>query len=797
MLIQPLKNLAPLALLTPEIPGAIEPQAPADEWGINLAAAVGNFPDKGLKVQIPIWSSKSLGDKVELLLNNNVVDQHTISDPVELRERTTLFVAPGRLQTGNWALAYRVTRLSQQPELFAPPLKLYVKFELPGGQDTDPDFGHSGLYMAFFPPEVVQDGVDKDSAKNGVDVIVQAKPGSGTDRPYENIAVGDVITVSWGGQLVLSTPVTQAQIDAPLTNPVKVHIDEATILAAGDSGTEGLAVTFMVRDRVHNQAEDWCKETRIVVDTGNSLLDAPILEQADGNMLDLDTLGEEKLLLHVWAASAEFNQNDVIIMSLKGTTVDGDPINITVRQAIEKKPPTVVEVLLDNAGARALAKTQGVFSYVLERSGTIVNRSKGRFINIIGEAKRLAAPIALDATSGALDPDLAGTRIRIPHDPLITAENGIELKWFGTRQDLTTYDPELEWFFPSTDEANDPDGFVIVVEGKHLKTLDGGTLDLSYNLLSDDNGTIVRRGSQHAALLNVGEAQFELVKPIVLGEVDGALEPDELPGGIGKLTAPRPIATPTVSGDVVTYTWLGEVTGKKEDSITLNALSKDKDVNFALNVQFVTDHIEPNRGKKITASYRILRNVTGKYSYSNLLEFIVGEAVSLDPPTIDSVKGSPSNDEIADGSNTVETSVVLTGTASKGQKVDVLDGTVSKDQPIADPTTGIWTLTVSGLAVAAHRFTAKALYGTGQVSAERTLTVVAVVAPTITTVKGSPSNDEIPQGGNTVETSVVLTGTASKGQKVDVLDGTVSKDQPIADPTTGIWTLTVSGLAVA
>ncbi|MGE8188463.1 hypothetical protein ACQKP4_13780, partial [Pseudomonas sp. NPDC086278] len=166
-------------------------------------------------------------------------------------------------------------------------------------------------------------------------------------------------------------------------------------------------------------------------------------------------------------------------------------------------------------------------------------------------------------------------------------------------------------------------------------------------------------------------------------------------------------------------------------------------------------------------------------------------------PEITSVKGASNGAEIANGSLTVETSVVLTGTASKGQKVDVLDGTVSKGQPTADATTGIWTLTVSGLAVAAHSFTAKALYGAGTPSAARTFTVTAVVAPTISSVKGSPSGAEIPNASLTIETSVVLTGTASKGQKVDVLDGTVSKGQPTADATTGIWTLTVSGLAVA
>ena len=795
MLIQPLKNLSPLALLEPEIPGAIAPQPPADEWGINFAAARGNFPDRGLKVQIPIWSNKSLLDKVELLLNNNVVAQATITDRAELTERATLFVDPDNLQTGPWTLSYRVTRAHQAPEPFIPPLKLYVKLDLPGGQDTDPNYGHSNLSMAFEPPEIVQIGVDKDSAKNGVDILILGKPGSGTDEPYENIAVGDVITASWGGKLRRSEPVTQAQIDTPATHPIKVHIDGTTILAAGDSGIEGLSVTYMIRDRVLNQSEDWCKEARIVVDTGNSRLDAPILQQADGNVLDLDTLGDEKLILQVWAASTEFQQNDVIIMNLRGTTLDGEAIDVKVRQPIEKTPPLVVKVLLSNAGARALAKTQGMFSYELERGGTLIQRSKGRFINIVGEPKRLAAPIAEDEQNGALDPDLPSIRIRIPYDSLITPDNAIELKWFGSRPDGTSYDPALEWYFPSTQEAENPQGFLITVEGKHLESLKGGTLDLSYNLLSDEGGTIVRRPSLHAARLNVGEPQFELVKPIVLGEKDGALEPKDLPGGVSKLTAPRPVATPTKSGDIVTYTWIGELSGTKEDSITLNALSKDKDVNFTLNAAFVAEHIEPNRGKKVTVHYRIWRAETNTTSRSNPLEFVVGEAISLDPPTIDSVKGSPSGAEIPHGTNTVETAVTLTGTASKGQKVEILDGAASMGEATADPVSGVWTKQVTGLSVAQHSFTAKALYGSGQPSAPRTLTVTAVAAPTITSVKDGKDR-EIPNGGTTVDTTVTLTGTASKGLKVEVLDGTTSKGQPTADATTGIWSLTVSELSV-
>ncbi|WP_166793881.1 hypothetical protein, partial [Pseudomonas sp. F01002] len=103
--------------------------------------------------------------------------------------------------------------------------------------------------------------------------------------------------------------------------------------------------------------------------TGNSRLDAPILKQANGNELDLDTLGDEKLILQVWAASStEFKVGDVIIMNLKGTTLEGEAIDTKVHETINNVP-SVVEVLLSNAAARALAKTQGVFSYELERAG--------------------------------------------------------------------------------------------------------------------------------------------------------------------------------------------------------------------------------------------------------------------------------------------------------------------------------------------------------------------------------------------------------------------------------------------
>ncbi|MGU3349309.1 hypothetical protein, partial [Pseudomonas monsensis] len=202
-----------------------------------------------------------------------------------------------------------------------------------------------------------------------------------------------------------------------------------------------------------------------------------------------------------------------------------------------------------------------------------------------------------------------------------------------------------------------------------------------------------------------------------------------------------------------------------------------------------------NRGKKVTVRYRIFRDASKDTSYSNVLEFVVGQAVALDPPTIDSVKGSPSGKEIVEGGTTVETSVVLSGTAAKGKNVEIRDGATVKDQVTADPVSGIWTYTASGLTVTKHSFTATGKYGAEPASAAYTLTVTTVMVPTLSNVLDDKGM-EVPDRQTTVSTSLTLKGSASKGQDVEVYDGSgsgaVSKGMAKADEITGLWERTIT-----
>nr|WP_225929983.1 hypothetical protein [Pseudomonas botevensis] len=154
---------------------------------------------------------------------------------------------------------------------------------------------------------------------------------------------------------------------------------------------------------------------------------------------------------------------------------------------------------------------------------------------------------------------------------------------------------------------------------------------------------------------------------------------------------------------------------------------------------------------------------------------------------------------VPEGGVTTSTTLKLSGKASNGQRVEIFDGNgsgaVSKGIATAHATTGDWEHTIT-VAAGARRLYAKSLYHSSDTYSDvRNLSVVAATAPTITSVKGLPSNVEIPNGGTIIETAVLLTGSAAQSQKVEVFDGTTSKGEATANATSGVWTLNVSPLS--
>ncbi|MEZ1325396.1 hypothetical protein QIW46_29030, partial [Pseudomonas fluorescens] len=169
-------------------------------------------------------------------------------------------------------------------------------------------------------------------------------------------------------------------------------------------------------------------------------------------------------------------------------------------------------------------------------------------------------------------------------------------------------------------------------------------------------------------------------------------------------------------------------------------------------------------------------------------------------PTLDSVQDDKGI-EVPDRQFTVSTQLKLKGTASYGQKVEIFDGdeasAVSKGiAPVDDK--GEWNREIEvAVQELAHRLYAKSLYHSGSVySNVRFVTVIEDIAPTIVSVKGTISGEDITEGGDTVETAVTLSGRAAKGQNIEVFDGTEFRGKASVDMASGIWTKEVADLPV-
>jgi hypothetical protein len=760
-----------------DIPGKTGPVSESPKiWGINIAAALDNFPRQGLLCCAGPWAPMNEGDFVKIKWGNSgEVLQKTIG-PDDLGQPKTLFVESRHIHDGQEDVFYSVKRLGQTWE-DSEKIQLLIKLTRPGGHDDNADPGHSKLIFGI-PQEILDGGIDKDNVAAGVPLTVET---------YPDMAVGDVIQVTWGGVFVLSDPLTQDQVDG--NTPIVVHISEAVIREAGDSDGIGLDVAFEVYDIADNRSEDWSVPQRVVVAVDATRILAPMLKDAVNNVLDLDTLGDKTGKAQIWAIAPDFQVGDTIILNVKGTPLEGSPINIEISGKPLQNVPSTDEIEIPNALLRLLAKAQLVLSYLLKKAnGSPDLRSKAQFIRVIGEIQRLAAPIALDAVQGALDPALTTVRVEIPWDDSFAAGQAIKLIWLGSTAQLTPYLPTLPLRPITNGDSVAKEPLKISVEGKHLTAINGGKLELYYEHLIDDgvlgnmnyvNATHAVRESLHADILQVGEPRLELPEPHVAAVVDGALPADT------NGTTLTVNYLDTLKDDEVFYEWNGSKVDDG-DSVTLTSLTAGQPVSFDIKAEY----IKGNEGGTVSARYSIKR-AEGGTSYSNALEFSVGaEQVT---PVITSVKDSKDVD-IPQNGLTVDPNVKLSGTATPNLDILIFNNGVSTGGRATADAQGNWNRNLTGLALGECNLTAVAQYGSGYVSAAWKVIVTPEVTPTITSIKDG-KGEEIPHGGSTLETSLTLKGTASNGQKVQVLDGSDIKGEAVADRTTAIWELDISALS--
>ncbi|CAH0320753.1 hypothetical protein [Pseudomonas brassicacearum] len=707
---------APLSLLEPlQIPDSIPayPPAPAGTLGINIAAARLAHPLQGLKLVIAPWTAMSVDDSYRVKINQFPVLTGRITEPDQVGRELIRFIPSIGLVDGAYDLNYDVLRPDGGPPESSTVTKIHIKIDAapPGGKDSNPDLGHSELAMIiapeFLPPAVI----DSEAAALGVPITI---------APYPFMAVGDRITLSWGGQLVsLPEPVTEEQVVDPENNPLVIIVDQAAVLASGDTDSYGLVVAFDVHDQVGNRSEDWSAAQRVVIGTGNARLDAPLIKQVRNLVLDMDELRRADLIFQTYAVGVDFAVGDEVEARLKGTTASGEVVEVSYVKERITNVPGVLEFARPSAEVRALIGSVHVgFSYrLLKADGSPALLSRIFSPQLIGRPSLLAAPVAVDAFARTLDPQLPSTRIEIPWDEAMEAGNVIRLVWKGNKASGEAYAPELAIHTISETEAAEASPIFISVDGEHLRAIDKGTLVLSYWLRSGEvEGTIVEHESLHAVALSIAWPNAVLAEPDVVGESDGVLDPADFVAGTQLIVRQY---EGQAAGDAVHILWWGSINGRYQDVITLDASNEKADVSFNIPVS----QIAANRGGTVKVMYWVER-ATGPAA-SAALEMSIWVKGA---PTVDDIRDDI--DSIANGM-TFQTRVTVTGTAlaASAKQIQLFDS----DTPIGEPGDVVdtkWSITLTDLGVRAYQLEARDV-DTGQGSLPVGFAVIVPVKPTI------------------------------------------------------------------
>jgi hypothetical protein len=691
---------APLLLKELKIPGRTGPvsQTPLT-WGINLAAAKLNFPRQGLLCQAGPWGTMGIRDSLRILRDSDVQIGLEIVDKDEVDTELQMFVEAKHLTEGLHTISYTVTRLGGTPEP-SEVMQVLVKLSLPGGPDHSEETGHPGLVM-HIPEEILKDGVHQDNIGTGISIALGKADGS---PPYPFAAAGDTPQFSWGGVFVSGPALTQEQAEGK--TPVIVTIPKKTIEDAGDSGEAGLAVAFEVYDLVDNRSDGWSVEQRVVVTLDETRLGAPLLKEALNNVLDVDKLGDADGTVQVVAVNPspppippqpiDFEVGDTIFVRIKGTPKEGPPIDIELPGKVLIGVPSIPEIIVSNAVLRQLAQAQIALSYRLEKAdGSAQRNAKTQFISAIGEIHQLAAPVAIEAKQGAidpLDPDLKQVTIEIAFDPAFAAGQAIRLFWLGTRPDLSTYLPNLNLRPITQGDMDAQRPLHIIVDKQHLTPIIGGKLELYYQLLIEDsvlatmstlNQTHAIRESIHADILQIGEPRQELPEPKVDGVVDGALPADT------NGTTLTVDYLKTFKDDIVTRFWEGTITGVTSDWAKLSSFTAGQPVQFPIKGEL----IKGNEGGTVKAYYQIER-AAGGTSYSDTLEFSVGVALDLQAPKIKEAPNDTSLDPL-DAQSALTTVVDFTGQLLGDTIIVTLTGAPGT-LPDGSHTTAPWRVTTLG-----------------------------------------------------------------------------------------------------
>ncbi|QBF26370.1 hypothetical protein EXN22_11945 [Pseudomonas tructae] len=594
------QDLPPLTVLRLATPVA------GFDGGINLDVVESNL--RGVLTTIPAFAALRSGDLVQVMLESEsepLNSEFKVTDK-DLNRPLSLYVPAERLLPGERALYYQVMR-SGLIYARSRPLRVLVKLDRPGGEDTDPAPGHQGLVAA----EVGANPVTAEHLRDGVRVRV---------FHYENKAVGDVVRLSWGGVMRTHT-VTPEDLNTPL----ELQVSGADILEAGDS--PNLVVTWEVHDKVYNTSMAWAPHVSVVVDTGQARLPAVTLPQVgpDG-YIDLAQLGDDDLFIEVQAQAPNFAIGDKVSLRFVGYIDSGLPTEVRLEQTVDGPLPQTLAFRIANDRVWALASGLAAIDYSVVTGNE--RRSQRLTVGFTGQPLPLEAPSVSQAPDGLLAYDVTRATVMVPNYLGRTAGHEITLVWLGSMADSKPTLHETTRIVTAGQAAGTAP-IPINVTSEHIRLLESGSLLLYYRVrMANSRST----GWRQSAVLELQVSSAGLLPAPIVEDAATGLDPYDYPEGVQVS-----VSFPGMRvGDEVTLAWKGAAEGG--DYTQRQTVAQ---ANQPLPFEVPQAIAQVNLGHSVTVDYQVVLAGTTRPLPSHSLELELRSRTPqlLEPALVGAVDG--------------------------------------------------------------------------------------------------------------------------------------------------------------
>jgi hypothetical protein len=384
-----------------------------------------------------------------------------------------------------------------------PELTLRYNAIRPGIEDRTPgDYAHSELQL-ILPQDVIDEGIDADRAKQGVQVCFA----------YPYCRAYDEIRLNCNGKDVLRT-ITAAEAPAtPSAEPttICVMVGEDVFQQAGDNPK--FVFSYTVTDQLGNgpdtdspysgtvEVDVHLRETRLVAP---DLAEDPDDPSDDPSTIDLMKLGSKDLTVLVHTFAPLWQPNDKIRVTYTATKPDVPVVSHTVEADVGRIPFTY-KLMVPNVKVIAGSVVRG--KYELIRSGQIIATSKYAKADVIGDPIiELLPPFLVAPAVEPIDvlayPD--GVTVRIEYLEALT----------GDRARLVEVNPPAgSPQFPLV-EFNSNKRVNIVLSPAFLAARHGKVIELRWNL-NRNGGQAGKSDSIKMSVLKIADGDARLPSPVM------------------------------------------------------------------------------------------------------------------------------------------------------------------------------------------------------------------------------------------------------------------------------------------